>query len=266
MPRLTFAANLTMMFGEHTFPDRFDAAREAGFDTVEFLFPYDWPLDLIERRIEHAQQRVALINAPAGDWDAGERGIACLPGREAEFRDSIALAIATAKSLGVRQIHVMAGLVPSGAQRSDVRALYHSNLAYAVREAAEEGIAINIEPLNPDDVPGYFLSSFSTAAHTLGELSAAGTPVKLQFDIYHCAKLHGDVIPWLAALAHEIGHYQIAGLPGRHEPSLGDLPYANILKQASFLTPGLTVGLEYVPHGKTEEGLEWLATLSDDPS
>ncbi|MEL6583677.1 MAG: TIM barrel protein [Pseudomonadota bacterium] len=261
MPRLNFAANLTTLFADLPFPDRFAAAREAGFEHVEFLFPYEWPLDLLARRIEHEGQKVALINAPAGDWDAGERGLAALPGREAEFRESIAEALGAARALNVPRVHVMAGLVPAGATRRELRATYHENLRYAAQEAGAHGIEVMIEPLNGHDVPGYFLDSFSAAAHTIGELRELGVQVRLQFDIYHCARLHGDVTPWLAALAHEIGHYQIAGTPGRHEPSLGDLPYQHILQDAAHLTPGLTVGLEYHPQGATEEGLGWLAGL-----
>lgn len=265
MAKLSFAANLTMMFGEVPFPDRFAAARAAGFDQVEFLFPYEWPLDLLQWRVERENLTVALINAPAGDWAAGERGIACLPGREAEFRLGFAEAVTYAKGLGVRQVHVMAGLVPAGADRAALRDTYLSNLAYAAERAAQEGIAINIEPLNGHDVPCYFLDNFSSAAQIIADLAAHNTTVTLQFDIYHCARLHGDVSPWLAALHHTIGHYQIAGTPGRHEPALGDLPYEAILQDAAHLTPGLVCGLEYMPHGRTEDGLGWLADLSLEP-
>ncbi|MGB0497384.1 MAG: hydroxypyruvate isomerase family protein [Rubricella sp.] len=262
MSKLTFAANLTMLFGEVPLPDRFEAARSAGFATVEMQFPYDWPVDLLKRRIEREGLNVALINLPAGDWDAGDRGLAALPGRQEEFRASVETALAYARALDVPRMHCMAGIVPPDAARTEIRTLYLDNVAYAARRCAEEGIDILIEPINGHDVPGYFLDSFAAAAHHLAAIRARGARARLLFDIYHCARLHGDVTPWLAALAHEIGHYQIAGAPSRHEPDIGSLPYAEILADACHLTPGLTVGLEYRPRGRTEDGLGWLAGLS----
>lgn len=261
MPQLTFAANLTMLFQEYPLPERFAAARRAGFEAVEILFPYDRPLDLLARCLTAQSQRLVLINAPAGDWAAGERGLACLPGRQAEFRESLAEGIAACRQLQVPQMHVMAGIAPEGADKDELRAVYHENLTYALTRVEAARIALNIEPINSYDMPGYFLDSFPAAAHTLFALEKAGPNLRLQFDIYHCARIHQTVVPWIEALASRIGHFQLAGTPDRHEPDIGTLPYKYILGEVARHAPGRFIGLEYHPKGNTAQGLNWLSEV-----
>lgn len=221
MPR--FAANLSMLYNEHAFLDRFAAAAADGFRAVEYLFPYAFEANELAARLRDHQLEQVLFNAPPGDWDGGERGLACLPGREAEFRASIAQALRYAEVLGCPRIHVMAGLAPAAADRAALQATYETNLAWAAQQAQAAGRDVLIEPINMRDVPGYFLNR-QDEAHRI--VQAIGAPnLKVQMDLYHCQIVEGDVAMKLRQYlpSGRVGHLQIAGVPMRHEPDLGEL-------------------------------------------
>jgi 2-dehydrotetronate isomerase len=256
MPR--FAANLTMMFTELPFLDRFSAAAEAGFEAVEFLFPYDFDADTIADKLRQHGLTQALFNLPPGDWAAGERGLAALPGRDADFRTSVSTALRYAKTIGVDRLHVMSGL----ASREDPAAMrtYRDHLAYLCEMAAPAGLTILIEPINPRDMPGYFLNDFNQAADLIADLALPN--LRLQFDIYHRQIIHGDVLTGLSRLMPIIGHVQIAAVPLRHEPGSGELDDARILRELDHLGYTGFVGCEYRPLGDTLAGLGWRAALA----
>lgn len=249
-----FAANLTMMFNEHPFLDRFAAARSAGFDAVEFLFPYAYAADLIAKALHDNHLTQVLFNLPPGDWAAGDRGMAALPDRQTEFRTSVATALTYAKATGVARVHVMSGI----ADRADLMAqkTYRNALAYLCEKAGQNGLDVVIEPINPRDMPGYFLNDFNYAADLIADLSLPN--LKLQFDIYHRQIIHGDVLTGLRKLMPIIGHVQIAAVPDRHEPCTGELDDLHILNALDALGYEGFVGCEYRPAGETVSGLGWL--------
>ncbi|MGQ0708173.1 MAG: 2-oxo-tetronate isomerase [Rhodoferax sp.] len=259
MPR--FAANLTMLYNEHAFLDRFAAAAIDGFQGVEYLFPYAFAAsDIAQRLRDHGLQQV-LFNAPPGDWDADERGLACLPGREAEFRAGFAQALDYAQALDCPRIHVMAGLAPAGAERAALQATYEANLAWAAEMAQGAGRDVLIEPINTRDIPGFFLNR-QDEAHRI--VQAIGAPnLKVQFDLYHCQIVEGDVAMKIRQYlpTGRVGHFQIAGVPMRHEPDLGELnplylfDVIDEVSQASGWSGW--VGCEYRPLRNTSEGLTW---------
>jgi 2-dehydrotetronate isomerase len=251
MPK--FAANLSMMFQEHAFLDRFAAAKAAGFEAVEFLFPYEFEAGHIAEKLQAADLAQVLFNLPPGDWAKGERGLAALPERGAEFRQSLDSAIDYAKVLGTPLLHMMAGI----ANCEDHRAMecYRANLCYAAERAGAQGLSITIEPLNRRDMPGYFLNDFERAAQVIDELRLPN--LKLQFDIYHRQILHGDVLAGLTQLMPMIGHIQIASVPDRHEPGSGELDDFAVLRALDALGYQGFVGCEYRPAGGTVEGLGW---------
>lgn len=255
MPR--FAANLSMMFTEWDFLDRFAAAADHGFTAVEFLFPYAHDPDEIARRLARASLTQALFNLPPGDWDRGERGIAAIPGREAEFRALLAMALPYAEATGVRRLHLMSG----HGERNDPRArsAYVEAIRHACAAAAPKGIDILIEPINGRDMPGYFLNDFGYAAALIAEL---GLPnLRLQFDIYHRQILHGDVTMGLDALLPITGHVQAASVPRRHEPGTGELDDMRIFRHLDAFGYTGFVGCEYRPAAGTVEGLGWMRSL-----
>lgn len=254
MPR--FAANLSMMYQEHAFLDRFAAAAKDGFEGVEFLFPYDFDKADIRARLDDAGLTQALFNAPPGDWAGGERGIASLPGREEEFKCGIATALAYAQVLGNTRLHVMAGLLPAGADRARHHATYVSNVAYAAREAAGAGVTIVLEPINTRDMPGFFLTYQAQAHAVCKEVGAAN--VKVQFDLYHAQIMEGDLSVKLKQYVDGVGHVQIAGVPDRHEPDEGELHYPHLFALLDALGYNGWVGCEYRPRAGTSEGLGWL--------
>ncbi|MBZ8138761.1 hydroxypyruvate isomerase [Rubrivivax gelatinosus] len=261
MPR--FAANLSMLYNEHDFLDRFAAAARDGFKAVEYLFPYAYTTEQLAALLKaHGLQQV-LFNAPPGNWDAGERGIACLPGREAEFRDGIAQALAYACALSCPRIHVMAGLVPAGQTRESVRATYVANVAYAAAEAAKLGINVLIEPINERDMPGFFLNRQDQAHAIVAEVGAAN--LKVQMDLYHCQIVEGDLAAkirqWLPT--GQVGHFQIAGVPTRHEPDVGEIHHPYLFALLDELGYDGWIGCEYRPRrgavpGGTSDGLGWM--------
>lgn len=253
MPR--FAANLSMMFTEHDFPARFRLAAEAGFEAVEFLFPYDHAAEDIARWCQEAEVRQVLFNLPPGDWTAGERGLAALPDRKAEFRQSVVTALDYAGVIGTPRLHIMAG----NADATDPAhaACYRDSLMHAADAAAERGICIMIEPINRRDMPGYFLDDFNRAADLISDL--AHSHIRLQFDVYHRQILHGDVLTALKSLLPVVGHVQIASVPGRNEPGTGELDDFRIFRALDELGYQGHVGCEYRPRAGTGAGLGWLA-------
>ncbi|CAG9244178.1 Putative hydroxypyruvate isomerase [Paraburkholderia unamae] len=254
MPR--FAANLSMMYNEHAFLDRFAAAARDGFEAVEYLFPYEHPAAQIKARLDGASLVQALFNAPPGNWAAGERGIASLPGREDEFRRSIDTALDYARVLGNRKIHVMAGLVAHEASRAAQRDLYLERLGYAARVAAADGIDVLIEPINTRDMPGYLLNRQDDAHAICAEVGAPN--LRVQFDCYHCQIVEGDLAVKLARDMAGIGHIQIAGVPERHEPDSGELNYPWLLARIDELGYDGWIGCEYRPRADTSAGLGWI--------
>jgi 2-dehydrotetronate isomerase len=265
MPR--FAANLSMLYNDHAFLDRFAAAAADGFEAVEYLFPYAFEADELAARLQASKLRQVLFNAPPGDWDAGERGIACLPGREAEFRGGIGQALRYARALDCPRVHVMAGLVPAGLQREALQATYVANLRWAAAEAAKHGVDLLIEPINTRDMPRFFLNRQDHAHELLALIGAANC--KVQFDLYHCQVVEGDVAAKLRQYlpTGRVGHLQIAGVPERHEPDVGELNYAYLFEVIDQVSAACGwqgwVGCEYRPAlgtqpGATSTGLGWL--------
>jgi hydroxypyruvate isomerase len=251
-----FAANLSLMFQEYDFLDRFAAAKQSGFQAVEFLFPYAYPAHEIVKRLEENQLELALFNLPPGDWDAGERGLSIYPERRGEFQATVGMALQYAQLLKVKQLHVMAGNIRSGEDLAAMRRTYIDNLRKTAQSAAEHDITLLIEPLNPRDMPGYFLRTCSQAAQIITEV---GEPnLKLQFDMYHVQITEGDVTTRLKEWIHLIGHVQIAGVPGRHEPDQGELHYPWLLSLLNDMGYKGFVGCEYRPAGRTEDGLAWM--------
>lgn len=254
MPK--FAANLSMMYNEVDFLDRFAAAAADGFKGVEFLFPYSHLAGDIRSRLDQHGLTQALFNCPPGDWAAGERGIACQPGREDEFRRGMERALGYARVLGNKCLHVMAGLVQPGQDRAHLEVVYLQNLAYAAELAARDGITIVIEPINQRDMPGYFLSR-QDEAHSICQLVGAAN-LKVLFDLYHCQITEGDLATKLKQYLPGIGHMQIAGVPGRHEPNVGEINYPYLFSLMDDLAYQGWVGCEYRPKADTSSGLAWI--------
>ncbi|MFZ1180465.1 MAG: 2-oxo-tetronate isomerase [Herbaspirillum sp.] len=257
---LRFAANLSMLYTEHAFLDRFAAAARDGFSGVEFLFPYDFQPAEIKSRLDAHHLTQVLFNAPPGDWAAGERGIASLPGREDEFKRSIETALQYAGVIGNRTLHVMAGLIRPEQDRVRHRAVYMSNLSYAAHQAASAGVTVLIEPINTRNIPGFFLNRQSDAQAICAEIGSAN--LKVQFDCYHCQIVEGDVAVKLKRDMAGIGHIQIAGTPERHEPDTGELNYPYLLELIDTLGYQGWIGCEYIPASSTSDGLAWLEALA----
>jgi len=249
-----FAANLDFLFTELAFADRFAAAAEAGFGLVECAIPYRLAPGALAERLRANGLELALFNAPAGDWDAGERGLAALAGREAEFRASLDRARDYALATGARKVHVMAGR-PAGGRDAAWR-LYEDNLALAADAFARDGITALIEPINGRDMPGYLLDGFDRAGGILERLARPN--LRLQFDVYHRQILCGEVSAGLAALAPWIGHVQIAAPPDRGEPDRGALDFGQVFQALAATGYRGAVGCEYHPRAGTREGLGWI--------
>ncbi len=258
-----FAANLSMLYPEHDFLDRFTAAASDGFKAVEFLFPYAFEPQTIAKALAENDLQQALFNAPPGDWDAGERGLACIPGREGEFEAGITQALRYAAAFNCTRIHVMAGLIPAHHTAQTVRSTYIANLRHAAQQAAKQGVDILIEPINSRDMPRYFLNHQADAHALLDEIKQAN--VKVQFDLYHCQIMEGDVATKLRQYlpTGQVGHIQIAGVPMRHEPDLGELNYDYLFSVIDEQGWQGWVGCEYRPAlgvqaGGTSSGLSWV--------
>jgi 2-dehydrotetronate isomerase len=275
-----FAANLSMMYPELSFLDRFEAASRDGFRAVEYLFPYAFPADEVLARLRSNGLQQVLFNAPPGGvsatsidaaWAAGNRGTACVPGREAEFRAGFALALSNARVLACPRIHAMAGLLPESAHRDAARATYIANLTWAANEAAKDGIDVLIEPINTRDIPHFFLNR-QDQAHEIVE--AVGAPnLKVQMDLYHCQIVEGDVAMKIRKYlpAGRVGHFQIAGVPERHEPDIGELNYPYLFELIDELGYDGWIGCEYKPKrgnepGGTSAGLSWMRDAAEPNS
>jgi len=249
MPR--FAANLSMLFTEVPFLDRFEAAAKAGFKGVEFLFTYAFDVDDIRARLDQLGLEVVLFNLPPGHWDEGERGITALKGREDEFAAGVDLALRYAEVLGCPRVHAMAGLDPHGTDRD----VYLKNLTLAADWARGEGVDILIEPINTFDMPGYFLTTTEAARDVIMEVGAAN--VGLQFDLYHRHRMQGGVLEAIAEFAPIARHYQCANPPDRSEPQLDVLDYRYLFGAIDRTGFAGWIGCEYKPKGSTLEGLKW---------
>jgi hydroxypyruvate isomerase len=261
MPK--FAANLSMLYPELGFLDRFAAAARDGFTAIEYLFPYAFSAqDIAARLRDHGLQQV-LFNAPPGNWDRGERGLACVPGRDAEFRDAIATALDYAAALDCPRIHVMAGLAAAGASRDALYPIYLDRLRWAAAQAEKHGVDVLIEPINTRDIPGFFLNRQDEAHKVIEEIGASN--LKVQMDLYHCQIVEGDLAMKVKRYlpTGKVGHIQIAGVPDRHEPNLGEVHYPYLFALLDELDYTGTVGCEYRPRagtqaGGTSAGLGWL--------
>lgn len=258
MPR--FAANLSMMFTDAPFLDRFALAREAGFDAVEFLFPYAYDVADIAQRLREHRLQLVLFNLPCGDWDAGDRGMACQPLRIDEFRGGVRPALDDAVALGVKQLHCMAGKLPAGQTRDDVRATYVDNLRYAADLARPLGADLLIEPINHFDMPGYFLNRSGQALEIIAEADRPN--LFLQYDIYHMQRMEGELSNTIRANLPMIKHMQIADTPGRHEPGTGEINYRHLFALIDQLGYTGWLGCEYLPAGDTMAGLDWRRKLA----
>ncbi|GAB4090892.1 hydroxypyruvate isomerase family protein [Hydrogenophaga soli] len=256
-----FAANLTLLYTELPFLDRFAAAAADGFRAVECLFPYEHPPEAIAARLQAHGLTQALFNLPPGDWAAGERGMACHPGREAEFAASVQTALRYALATGCQRLHAMAGLAPAGVDADTRQRTYVANLKAAARVLAPHGITLLIEPINTRDMPGYFLNRQQQAHDTV---AAVGEPnVRVQMDFYHCQIMEGDLTRRLEQHLPGVGHIQIASVPDRHEPDAGEVAYAHLFARLDALGYRGFVGCEYRPRasgpGGTSAGLGWFA-------
>lgn len=253
MPR--FAANLTMLFTEVPFLERFARAAKAGFRSVEFLFPYAWPAAQIREQLDAHGLELVLHNLPAGDWDDGERGIACHPDRVAEFREGVERAIAYARVLGAPRLNCLAGKAPQDVDPRVLRSTFVSNLKYAASEFEKAKLTLLIEPINIYDIPGFYLTHTQQAIAILDQVGARN--VQLQYDIYHAQRTEGELAATLQNNLARIGHIQLADNPGRNEPGTGEINYAFLLAHLDRIGYRGWIGCEYKPAGRTEDGLHW---------
>jgi hydroxypyruvate isomerase len=255
MPK--FAANLTMLFNEIDFLDRFEAAAKAGFTGVEYLFPYDFDKNELAERLSRYGLAQALHNLPAGNWAAGERGIAILPDRVEEFRASVHRAIDYATALGCPQVNCLAGLAPAGADRARLRATFVENLDFAARELKAAGIRLLIEPINTRDMPGFFLNHTREAADLIRDVGSDN--LFIQYDIYHMQIMEGDLARTIEAHLPQIAHIQIADNPKRGEPGTGEINFPFLFNHLDAIGYAGWIGCEYKPRTTTLEGLAWFA-------
>lgn len=258
MPK--FAANLTMLFTEVPFLDRFERAAKAGFDAVEFLFPYAFPAADIKQRLDDNGLQLVLHNLPAGNWDAGERGIACHPERVAEFRDGVGRAIEYATALGTPRVNCLAGKAIEGVDPAVLRGTLVDNLRYAAGELEKAGLKLLIEPINPFDIPGFFVNRTDQALAILDDVGASNAYV--QYDIYHAQRVEGEIAATLQKHLARIDHIQLADNPGRNEPGTGELNWAFLFQHIDRIGYTGHIGCEYKPATTTEAGLGWRQQLS----
>ena len=254
MPK--FAANLTMLFNEVPFLDRFERAAKAGFKAVEFLFPYPFPAAEIKSRLQANGLQLVLHNLPAGNWDGGERGIACLPDRVGEFRDGVARAIEYGTALGAPQLNCLAGKAPAGVADASLRETFVGNLRYAAGELKKAGLKLLMEPINTYDIPGFYLNRTRQALDILRDVGSDN--LYLQYDIYHMQRMEGELAATIRANLPKIAHLQLADNPGRNEPGTGEIHYGNVFKALDRMGYAGWIGCEYKPATTTEAGLGWL--------
>ena len=251
------AANLTMLFNEHAFLDRFEAAARAGFRGVEFLSPYAFHIDQIADRLNQYQLELVLHNLPSGDWDAGERGIACHPDRVSEFKEGVDEAITYARALGVKQVNCLVGITPPGVHKELAHETTVANLTFAAGKLSEAGIRLLIEPINTFDIPGFFLSHTAQAAELIRDTGSDN--LFIQYDIYHMQRMEGELLNTIAANLPLIRHVQLADNPGRFEPGTGEINYRVVLARLDEMGYTGWVGCEYNPKDGTVNGLGWRA-------
>ena len=257
MPR--FSANLSMLFTEVPFLDRFERAAQAGFEAVEFMFPYAHSPQEIKARLDATGLKAVLHNLPAGDWEGGDRGIACDPARVAEFRAGVARGVAYATTLGVPQLNCLAGKAPVGADDALLHRTFVDNLRFAAAALHQAGLRLLVEPINRYDIPGFYLQRTAQALSVLDEVGAPNAFV--QYDIYHAQRTEGELAATLAQHLTRIGHIQIADNPGRHEPGSGEINYRFLFQHLDRIGYQGWVGAEYRPASTTEAGLGWRAAL-----
>lgn len=253
MPR--FAANLTMLFTEHPFLERFEHAAKAGFKAVEFLFPYAFSADDIAQRLKTHDLRLVLHNLPAGNWDAGERGVACHPDRTGEFREGVAKAVSYATALGVDQLNCLAGKSPAGVGTDLLRKTFVENLRFAAAELKKAELRLLIEPINTFDIPGFYLNRTLQAIDILDEVGADNAFV--QYDLYHAQRTEGELAATLQKHLNRIGHIQLADNPGRNEPGTGEINFPFLFAHIDRIGYAGWIGCEYKPATTTEAGLGW---------
>jgi len=254
MPR--FCANISMLFKEVEFPERFEAAAQAGFKAVEIQFPYSWDKGRLAHIAQRAGVEVVLINIPAGDSERGDRGIGCLPSRTGEFRDAVGKAIEYARELGCKQMNCLAGVTPPDVQVAKLHETYVWNLRYAAVELARNGMTLLVEPINTRTIPGFYLNNSAQALALMDEVGAAN--LKLQYDLFHMQTMGDDFARILTANLARIGHMQVADVPGRHEPGTGEIDFPHLFDLVDRLGYQGWIGAEYAPAGKTEDGLAWV--------
>ncbi|WP_250533900.1 hydroxypyruvate isomerase [Caballeronia sp. AZ10_KS36] len=260
MPK--FAANLTMLFNEVPFLDRFAAAANAGFEAVEFLFPYPYSISDLKARVEDSGVRIVLHNLPAGNWEAGERGIACLPDRVAEFRDGVPRAIEYARALNVPQLNCLVGIPTAGVSAQQARETIIENLRFAADALKQEGIRLLVEPCNSYDIPGFALNR---SHEGLDVIRAVGSDnLFLQYDIYHMQRMEGELAATIRKNLPSIAHIQLADNPGRNEPGTGEINYAFLFDLLDSIGYDGWIGCEYKPLAGTEAGLGWLRSIATD--
>jgi hydroxypyruvate isomerase len=263
MPR--FCANLTMLYGERDFLDRFEAAAKDGFEGVEYLFPYPYPKEELAERLRRHGLVQVLHNLPAGDWAAGERGVACLPDRADEFREGIGRAIDYATALGCRQVNCLAGVAPQGVPEAEVRRTFVENVRHAAGELAKAGIRLLIEPVNTRDIPGFYLNRSAQAAEIMREVGSDN--LYLQYDFYHTQVMEGDLVNTFRRLKDRIAHVQVADNPGRNEPGTGEINYPFVFDALDREGYAGWVGCEYKPAAATSAGLApWFAPYRSRPA
>jgi hydroxypyruvate isomerase len=250
-----FAANLSMLFTEVPFLDRFELAAKAGFKAVEFLFPYAFAAEEIRERLDANGLTLVLHNLPAGNWDGGERGIACHPDRVSEFRDGVAKAITYAKALGVGQLNCLAGKAPAGVADAVLRQTLVENLRFAAAELKKAGLRLLVEPINTFDIPGFYLNRTAQALEILDEVGADNAFV--QYDIYHAQRMEGELAATMQKQLARIGHIQLADNPGRNEPGTGEINYPFLFAHLDRIGYKGYIGCEYKPATSTEAGLAW---------
>lgn len=260
MPR--FAANLTMLFNEVPFLERFALARTGGFKAVEFLFPYEFDVQAIKSALDNNALKLVLHNLPAGDWNAGERGIACHPDRVAEFRSGVAKAIEYASILNVTQLNCLAGKAPAGVNPKVLHDTFIANLQFAASELKKAGLKLLIEPINTFDIPGFYLSKTEQGIAVLD--SVAADNAFLQYDIYHAQRMEGELANTIQKYLSRIAHIQLADNPGRNEPGTGEINYEYLFGLLDRLGYAGYIGCEYKPLKTTEAGLGWMAQYEQE--
>jgi hydroxypyruvate isomerase len=255
-----FAANLTMLFNEHPFLDRFEAAAKAGFKAVEFLFPYAYPVAELQQRLKANDLKLVLHNLPAGNWDADDRGLACDPARVDEFRAGVARGIEYGTGLSVPHLNCLAGKAPAGVDDATLRRTFVTNLRYAAAELKKAGLNLLIEPINRFDIPGFYLNTTAQALSILDEVGADNAYV--QYDIYHAQRMEGELANTMSQQLARIGHIQLADNPGRNEPGTGEINYAFLFAHIDRIGYKGWIGCEYKPAAGTEAGLGWIRQLA----